>query len=335
VKAKSGALPSLSRTLTKLEADGARHAENASRLLHRAENVTLCAGRLIQRLSTRNSDGTKKNDKSNGLQVSTQPVVGEHHHWVKKMSWVWAFLVKETQLVKRHTHRKADETGEPDQSTCSTAAPPSPQDTTPSDISGLTAGDGEQVCNMEKKRRWFENECNLGKSGNMEKMHQGRSGKHHKHHEHFHHRSRKHHRLHVEGPSEETWTLDDASSDFSDEHLLLLFEFFANHKDYSGKKLMALDEWEKFFVVFEEHFEGISPGIEQLSHSFTKNLNLQVDMHFAHNMEKGEASRGLNFENFKFALHETIGHHWHHADMEDSWDDTMNRQSHGTLHGMA
>jgi hypothetical protein len=149
---------------------------------------------------------------------------------------------------------------------------------------------------------------------------------------------------HLGGPAEEFWSLDDASNDFTDENLLILFEFFANHKDYSGRKLMALDEWEKFFVIFEEHFEGISPGIKELSRFFTKNLELQVDMHIAHRMEKGEASRGLTFENFKIALHETVGHHWHHTDVghhwdhtdvQDSWDDAMSRQSHGILHGMA
>lgn len=374
---KSGALPSLTGTLTKLEADRVRHAENSSRLMHRAGHVTHFVGRLVSGISTKNGSSTKKGDKSNVVQTLiepvvdgsstkngdksnvvrtltepmvdgsntkksdssnvvrtlTEPVVSAHHHWVKHMSWVWAFLVKETQLVKkRHVHNEGIDLRESPQSTCSTAAPPSPQDPMLLDISLVPTSAAGMV----------DTDSTFGKTSEVETFSQSSSGKpykvsKHEVHAHSHHHAR-HAHVHChsrKGSPEEMWTLDDASSEFSDENLLILFEFFANHKDYSGRQLMALDEWNKFFVIFEEHFQGTSPGITKLSHFFTKNLNLQVDMHFAYGMEKGEASRGLTFEYFKIALHETVGHHWHHADMQESWDDTMSRQSHGIIHGMA
>jgi len=244
---------------------------------------------------------------------------------------VWAFLVKQSQLVKHHVNYEGLEAGEFGnlESTCSTAVPPSPSP------QGQMLPDISRPSSAALK----VNNSSLGKTGKEQTSDQNSSCKHHKvnkheSHAHVHHHGKKVAHEHS-GPAEKVWMLDDDCGDFSDENLLTLFEFYANHKDFSDRKLMAMDEWHKFFRIFEEHFEGISPDIQKLSDVFTKNLNLQLDMHFAYGMEKGEASRGLTFANFKIALHEAVGHYWHKADMQDTWNDTMHRQSHGIVHGMA
>eukprot|EP00746_Dinoflagellata_sp_MGD_P001913 gnl/MRDRNA2_/MRDRNA2_103651_c0_seq1.p1 gnl/MRDRNA2_/MRDRNA2_103651_c0~~gnl/MRDRNA2_/MRDRNA2_103651_c0_seq1.p1 ORF type:complete len:640 (-),score=134.20 gnl/MRDRNA2_/MRDRNA2_103651_c0_seq1:95-2014(-) len=116
---------------------------------------------------------------------------------------------------------------------------------------------------------------------------------------------------------------DDAS-------LLQIFKFFAHHKDYQGRDLMAISEWHKFFETFDEEFPDVAPNLKKLNNIFNTNLQLQIEMNFLHDMTKGGASRGLNFASFKAALHQAVGgYHFTKQDKDKEWEDVMEYQGRG------
>lgn len=359
---QSTTLPSLSRTLAKLDDDRSRCVKNTLHLVHRAEQVAHFAHGLVKRHRqshrqtnhdcdsatdggnlVKSSDSNQGNcdsatDVSNLVKSSDSnggalpPLSPEGHnsakggnssiqHWAKKISWVWAFLVKEIRVVEHHMHQESLEqeaslpgtSGHPvcpGSSNCTGSTAASPSESTEAQI----------LSNINTRSSNSTAASSMGKTDESKIIKQDRSSSH---------KQLKSNQANLKahsGPAETAWIVEDSHGDFSDENLGLLFTFFSNHKDYAGRALMANQEWHTFFRKFAEHFEGITPSSEKLNDFFTKNLNLQIDMHFAHGMEIGEASRGLTFASFKVALHEAIGHHWHKADMLESWNSAMNRQ---------
>lgn len=123
---------------------------------------------------------------------------------------------------------------------------------------------------------------------------------------------------------------DDGFDQDDDANLLAIFEFFARHKDYKGRNVMAPSEWRKFWDGFDEEFPGISPSIKNLNQIFQKNLDLQIEMNVLHDMRKGGASRGLNFVSFKAALHQAVGDYQNlNVDNKQGWKDVMHYQGRG------
>lgn len=141
----------------------------------------------------------------------------------------------------------------------------------------------------------------------------------------------------------EDWAVQDGEDDFNDENpfddgfdqdddanLLAMFEFFARHKDYKGRNLMACSAWQKFWEAFDEEFPGIAPSSKNLNQIFQGNLELQMEMHLFHDMKKGGASRGLNFVSFKTALHQAIGdYQFINVNSEQQWNDVMHHKGRG------
>lgn len=337
VFSRAKGLPSLNRTMTKLEEDEKRQASNALNLMRRSGHVTHFASRLLGRLKASYMVADTTANAGEGTEDSTDGRSNDRGTFLQKTSSVWSFLAKSVSKtpVASPRHGEQHEVVEQLSQTTDTFSP-----TLPPSSQGQTLTDDIVHPEFSSPESLVVPKLTQGNTAKCEDLKNGvsgsglgiselsSSGKHQEHNavpSHSNKTEVKNVRAstHANPQLEKAWRVDEFSDDFSDENLHILFDCFANRTDYSGNKMMAAKEWTLFFAVFDEHFPGITPDVKKLNQVFNKQVRLQTELHVAYGLEKGEASRGLTFESFKQSLHDTIGHHWHKSNMVESWQEVM------------
>eukprot|EP00746_Dinoflagellata_sp_MGD_P137957 gnl/MRDRNA2_/MRDRNA2_71688_c0_seq1.p1 gnl/MRDRNA2_/MRDRNA2_71688_c0~~gnl/MRDRNA2_/MRDRNA2_71688_c0_seq1.p1 ORF type:complete len:388 (+),score=73.14 gnl/MRDRNA2_/MRDRNA2_71688_c0_seq1:27-1166(+) len=317
-------LPSLQKTLNKLNSDHQRVAHNMLKSVNSTATVARFAGRLVHGL--KHLDTERKYIDSppspKDENAPAEPADSKNSKiWFNRMLPVWTFLarLKSLEMIQQ---------GGNDETSKALKANPNDFQAMSCSESGLGergsswghigfslsghVTDHEKIPSGGMSHPWMfphdsrgSKSCRGTEKGSPKESRKESpaSGRKSKKEDEY---------MKISDPGEGRWNLID-DSDFADELLFTLFEAFALRKDYSNNKLMGEAEWNSFWVHFEEHFPGIAPSHEKLTNIYAGKISEQVEICQTQGMEKGEASRGLSFETFKGALHRAIGHHWHKA----------------------